>query len=134
MSRMQTGVNEEREVHVQNGWTMLVLLIAVLLVDIALVSTFEPPAKIGFGLLIPVLGILFFGFFSLQPNEARVLVLFGAYKGTVRKSGFHWGNPFYSNGQELGTLMMKPNKEQQGSAGPRRLGRNKISLRARTLN
>ena len=29
------------------------------------------------------------GFFTLQPNEARVLVLFGSYRGTVRKSGFH---------------------------------------------
>jgi len=34
------------------------------------------------------------GFFTLQPNEARVLVLFGSYKGTVRRSGFHWTNPF----------------------------------------
>ncbi|RPI99766.1 MAG: SPFH domain-containing protein, partial [Chloroflexi bacterium] len=42
--------------------------------------------------------ILMPGFFTLQPNEARVLVLFGKYKGTVRQSGFHWGNPFYSNG------------------------------------
>ncbi len=36
------------------------------------------------------------GFFTLQPNEARVLVLFGSYKGTVRTSGFHWTNPFNS--------------------------------------
>jgi regulator of protease activity HflC (stomatin/prohibitin superfamily) len=36
------------------------------------------------------------GFFALQPNEARVLILFGAYKGTVRRSGFHWTNPFYA--------------------------------------
>lgn len=36
------------------------------------------------------------GFFTLQPNEARVLVLFGSYKGTVRNSGFHWANPFTS--------------------------------------
>jgi len=34
------------------------------------------------------------GFFTLQPNEARVLILFGSYKGTIRKSGFHWTNPF----------------------------------------
>jgi len=34
------------------------------------------------------------GYFTLQPNEARVLVLFGSYKGTVRQSGFHWTNPF----------------------------------------
>jgi regulator of protease activity HflC (stomatin/prohibitin superfamily) len=36
------------------------------------------------------------GYFTLQPNEARVLILFGAYKGTVRESGFHWTNPFYT--------------------------------------
>jgi len=34
-----------------------------------------------------------FGYFTLQPNEARVLVLFGAYQGTVRDSGWHWTNP-----------------------------------------
>jgi regulator of protease activity HflC (stomatin/prohibitin superfamily) len=40
--------------------------------------------------------ISFFGYFTLQPNEARVQILFGSYKGTVRRSGFHWANPFYS--------------------------------------
>ncbi|MBK7117475.1 MAG: SPFH domain-containing protein [Proteobacteria bacterium] len=40
--------------------------------------------------------IALFGYFTLQPNEARVQILFGSYKGTVRKSGFHWANPFYS--------------------------------------
>jgi len=34
------------------------------------------------------------GYFTLQPNEARVLILFGEYRGTVRTSGFHWANPF----------------------------------------
>ncbi|MFA7342870.1 MAG: SPFH domain-containing protein [Terrimicrobiaceae bacterium] len=34
------------------------------------------------------------GYFTLQPNEAAVLILFGAYKGTVRSSGFFWTNPF----------------------------------------
>lgn len=42
-----------------------------------------------------ILGVaLFSGLFTLQPNEARVLVLFGSYKGTVRRAGFHWTNPF----------------------------------------
>ena len=55
------------------------------------------------GALLPLLGILaavisLNGFFTLQPNEARVLILFGSYKGTVRRSGFHWSNPFYSGG------------------------------------
>lgn len=36
------------------------------------------------------------GFFTLQPNTAAVLILFGEYKGTVRKPGFHYANPFYT--------------------------------------
>jgi regulator of protease activity HflC (stomatin/prohibitin superfamily) len=52
------------------------------------------------GLIACVLGgvvliVLWCGFFTLQPNEAAVLLLFGAYKGTVRDAGFHWANPFY---------------------------------------
>ena len=34
------------------------------------------------------------GFFVVQPNVARVLVLFGRYRGTVRENGFYWTNPF----------------------------------------
>ena len=34
------------------------------------------------------------GFFTLQPNEGRALILFGHYIGTERRSGFHWTNPF----------------------------------------
>jgi regulator of protease activity HflC (stomatin/prohibitin superfamily) len=38
--------------------------------------------------------ILLGGFFTLQPNEAAALLLFGRFKGTVRQEGFHWANPF----------------------------------------
>lgn len=34
------------------------------------------------------------GFFTLQPNEAAVITLFGNYVGTVHTVGFHWTNPF----------------------------------------
>ena len=44
-------------------------------------------------LLIVSAAILPPGYFTLQPNEAKVLVLFGRYKGTVRSDGFHWTNP-----------------------------------------
>jgi len=75
------------------------------------------------------------GFFTLQPNEARVLVLFGRYKGTVRESGFHWGNPFYSNGGK-GRFQFKMSKVEnlESSFAVRRVWRNKISLRVRILN
>ncbi len=38
--------------------------------------------------------LLWFGFYIVQPNVARVLVLFGRYRGTVRENGFYWTNPF----------------------------------------
>ena len=35
------------------------------------------------------------GFFYVNPNGSRVLVLFGEYKGTVKQNGFFWVNPLY---------------------------------------
>lgn len=46
------------------------------------------------------LGVLFLfliilpGFYIVYPNHSKVMVLFGAYKGTVRRNGFFWRNPF----------------------------------------
>ena len=36
------------------------------------------------------------GLFIVQPNEAKALVLFGTYKGTVKRDGFWWANPFFT--------------------------------------
>jgi regulator of protease activity HflC (stomatin/prohibitin superfamily) len=36
------------------------------------------------------------GFFVVQPNMAKVLILFGKYKGTIKTDGFFWANPFLS--------------------------------------
>lgn len=36
------------------------------------------------------------GFIVVNPNESRVLLLFGKYKGTVKQDGFHWVNPFFN--------------------------------------
>ena len=48
--------------------------------------------------LIPLLVLIFAlmapGYFSQEPNEARVMVFFGKYKGTFRETGFYWVNPF----------------------------------------
>ncbi|MSR32006.1 MAG: SPFH domain-containing protein [Gemmataceae bacterium] len=40
-----------------------------------------------------VLGLV--GLFIVMPNQARVITLFGEYKGTVKEPGFFWANPFY---------------------------------------
>src|SRR6266853_241371 len=96
------------------------------------------------GLLGMVLAkVLIAGFFTLQPNEARVLLLFGRYKGTVRESGFHWGNPFYSNGGQLSgaarriaeaEFNLAKGKLHGGTRQRRSQSRHRVSLRARTLN
>jgi regulator of protease activity HflC (stomatin/prohibitin superfamily) len=150
MSVNQGVANRERTVSVQNGWFMLVLLVAVLAADLVfLVSAARRPPADGpgtvlmYALVLPVVVLMLTGFFTLQPNEARVLVLFGAYKGTVRESGFHWGNPFYSSGpQAFGAAALASSLQARRGSGrnepadaqARALGRNKISLRARTFN
>ncbi|WP_430815767.1 SPFH domain-containing protein [Carboxylicivirga sp. RSCT41] len=45
---------------------------------------------------IPFILLILPGFFVVNPNGSKVLVLFGAYKGTVKENGFFWANPFYS--------------------------------------
>jgi len=150
------SVNRETTVTVHNGWTMLVLVLAFIALDIGLFvwslaagipATGHPhvlPFVVSL-LAIPVWIILLTGFFTLQPNEARVLVLFGAYKGTVRESGFHWGNPFYTNGPGASAAATAASSEGHGptatamaaqaaASAARHPKRNKISLRARTLN
>ena len=145
MNTNQAAANHENIVRVKNGWVMLAVIMGFLVADILLLAFGRDLVLPGgiFPLLawlfIPVLVVLLTGCFSLQPNEARVLVLFGAYKGTVRESGFHWGNPFYTNGpQQFGAQISRQTKtagSRPNEAPPRRtLGRNKISLRARTLN
>ena len=154
MNAESMTVNKEREVHVLSGWLMLPVAIALLLGAIAMVvysimlgvQRQGPPV---WGLLVPGLlliptsVIMLTGFFSLQPNEARVLILFGAYRGTVRTSGFHWGNPFYSNGGARGGFAARVAEAQAQVAAaktgttapqPRTPSRQKISLRARNLN
>jgi regulator of protease activity HflC (stomatin/prohibitin superfamily) len=87
--------------------------------------------------------VMFRGFFTLQPNQARVLVLFGAYRGTVRESGFHWANPFYSSGggqlqAQLRNIEAQANlaagKPAGGTAPRKALSRFRISLRSRNFN
>jgi len=46
--------------------------------------------------LVALISILFAGFFVVQPNDARVLTLFGKYSGSVKTDGFHWANPLLS--------------------------------------
>lgn len=134
MNTNEAVVNRERVVRVANGWSVLLLLLGIVIADVAVLN-FEKPH--GFSLFVAVVllvlaGLMLPGFFSLQPNEARVLVLFGAYKGTVRRSGFHWGNPLYSNHRQNGLTLGQ--RVAEAKTPGRSQPRNKVSLRARTFN
>ncbi|HPM86667.1 MAG TPA: SPFH domain-containing protein [Bacteroidales bacterium] len=49
------------------------------------------------GVLLTILFVLMvIGFTVVYPNGSCVMVLFGAYKGTIRENGFFWVNPFYT--------------------------------------
>ncbi|MEA3078178.1 MAG: hypothetical protein QOF60_3086 [Actinomycetota bacterium] len=51
---------------------------------------------IGLGVLAWAKALFFArGLFIIQPNQAKVLILFGSYRGTVRTNGFCWANPLY---------------------------------------
>ncbi len=97
----------ERIVSAMNGWMMLIVNFALLLGAAFMASRlaeFALPLRVLCGLLALVGLFMLGGYFTLQPNQARVLILFGAYKGTVRSSGFHWANPFYSGRHGTGNF------------------------------
>jgi regulator of protease activity HflC (stomatin/prohibitin superfamily) len=72
----------------------LALVTAIIFIGSAIASF-----AFGIPLLGGILTLLFIftatGFIVVNPNEGCVLVLFGAYRGTVRENGYFWVNPFY---------------------------------------
>jgi regulator of protease activity HflC (stomatin/prohibitin superfamily) len=93
-------MSHEKVVEVGSGWLWLVLNIAAYAASIALFVTGirgGGGVPIGGALLMMTAAIVVScGFFIINPNESRVLQLFGTYKGTVKDSGFHWANPFFT--------------------------------------
>ena len=120
--RPATAVEPTREVRfrAKSGWAMLVVTIVGIVCALVLVgcgmtwlddesSELAGGLAAGVGSILIVLGAISFkGFMMVQPNTARVVTLFGAYKGTTTDMGLRWVNPFST--------------------------RTKVSLRARTLN
>ncbi len=145
----------ERQRRVMGGWVMLPVVLLLYIAGLALIivafangttppgGEFHPEWALFIGGCVALAAaiVLSPGFFTLQPNEARVLILFGSYRGTAKRSGFLWANPFFSNGpagQSSGRPAWAPGKakggDKQAQAEPAKLKRYKISLRARTLN
>lgn len=76
-----------------SGYIFLFLALFFLAGGITGIAVFHVPM---FALLfVGLLGIVP-GFFIVNPNSSKVLVLFGRYVGTVTENGFFWANPFYS--------------------------------------
>ncbi|MCK4562178.1 MAG: SPFH domain-containing protein [Flavobacteriaceae bacterium] len=84
-------MKEEKIINVFNGYLILVTTILLLIIGVygivneqlwSLISLF-------FGIF------LIKGFFLVNPNTSKVLLLFGKYVGTVKENGFFWANPFY---------------------------------------
>ena len=157
MDAQQASLNHERKARSLSGWPVLMVVIAAFLAGIALLvaagvlneshrlSDGEIWSLVGPGIFLLLAGSLLSpGFFTLEPNATRVCVLFGAYKGTVREGGFHWANPFYSNGPAAkpttdaaareAAAAASSAKKGQPSRAPRKYPRYKVSVRARTLN
>ncbi len=91
---------EEKALIPQAGWGMLALLLVGL--SLCIVGFIAAVSFKIVALLICVLPlglacfVGLFGCMAVQPNDARVLLLFGKYIGTVSTSGFFWVNPFFN--------------------------------------
>ncbi len=90
----------EIEKRAASGLLMIFLLPAVLLalvwVAIEDLRDGEVLRSVLGWLAVAVVAVLHAGFFVVNPNEGKVLQLFGDYKGTVKKPGLRWANPFYT--------------------------------------
>ena len=129
---------QERQVKTLSGWSVLPVTIAAWLLEPTIIYY---GATRGHDIILYVvlaaafdaLAALFLslGFFTLQPNEARVLILFGKYVGTVKEDGFHWANPFtVIRGTATWTTDgIHPNKIQLRTVK----SKYRISLRARNF-
>ena len=92
-------MNERKGFSLPGIATLLALIVAGLLLAwwIVTVLAAADPAVVALPIALGVLWLfLLGGFFQVQPNEARVLQLFGRYSGSVREPGLRWTNPFYS--------------------------------------
>ena len=86
-------MTNEKTLKPSSGYVFLLIVFLLLVAIIAVVAMARNPVAL---LLLPVVFVLMRGFFTVNPNSSKVMVLFGAYKGTVRDNGFFWANPFYT--------------------------------------
>jgi regulator of protease activity HflC (stomatin/prohibitin superfamily) len=82
----------EKQYSGMSGYMFLfVELILIVLIVLGFMRGMIVPAVI----LIPVFILIAIGFTVVDPNQSCVMILFGAYKGTIKSNGFYWVNPFF---------------------------------------
>ena len=97
----------EKVMKVGNGLPALIIITILFLIDTATFVLLIISSKnngsaattvgiIATAILIGIIPVFYRGLFTLQPNEAAVLILFGEYKGTVKDEGWNYTNPFYT--------------------------------------
>lgn len=85
-------MNKEKEFFAVSGYHALAVILAMVIFPILAIIFL----KLMWAIPILVLGLFgIIGFVIVNPNESSVLILFGKYKGTIRKNGFWWVNPFF---------------------------------------
>lgn len=85
-----------------SGFLMLFINVILLPAIAVLIGIFAAESGMSWlkfiDILIALVCILMInGYFVQQPNQARVMIFFGKYRGTCRNTGFHWVNPFMTN-------------------------------------
>lgn len=89
-------MQRELEIHPRSGWLalVLILLVAAGIAAAFTVDRFHSPWWIAFWTLALLVDIgCLVGLTIVDPNEARVVTLFGVYKGSIKRAGFWWLNP-----------------------------------------
>jgi regulator of protease activity HflC (stomatin/prohibitin superfamily) len=88
----------EKQINASNGyvWLLLLLTLAVLsFLTIIRAASNEQPGAVILAVIVLIVALFCLGgLFIVNPNDAKALVLFGSYKGTVKRDGFYWANPF----------------------------------------
>ncbi|WP_346861069.1 SPFH domain-containing protein [uncultured Draconibacterium sp.] len=83
----------EKQYSGMSGYMVLfVELLLLVLIVLGIMRGMIVPAVV----LIPFFILIAIGFTVVDPNQSCVLVLFGAYKGTIKSNGFYWVNPFFA--------------------------------------
>jgi regulator of protease activity HflC (stomatin/prohibitin superfamily) len=93
-------MHSEKTYRPMSGWPALLAVLLMIPGGISLLIHGAFTGQAGYIILgiamLPLAFIALFGFMAIAPNQSRVLLLFGNYKGSAKESGFFWVIPFFS--------------------------------------